>query len=221
MTTAKPAPVGAPITLTLPRFEPLSLDLGRRAVLVGRNKVGKTHLLCTLAGIYGVPRLTRGDFVPPPQDAGEAEAVEHVCRQILPDELALIGSNVQAVMRAAYTLPVVIVDDLGERLHMGAQYRLAKALKDAQDARPELRVIYATHSPYAIVDDEPASNVFVLARDPRALGPDENPATLLTRVRRLSEYPYPRWVGMLRAADLWASSGEDWVWTGVTTRGGE
>lgn len=220
MCPEQPPTVDAPLTFTLPRFEPLSLALSRRAILVGRNKVGKTHLLCTLARVYGVPRLSRGDFVPPPQDAEEAEAVEHVCRQILPDELALIGSNVRAIMRAAYTLPVVIVDDLGERLHMGAQYRLARALKDAQDARPDLRVIYATHSPYAIVDDEPASNVFVLARDPRVLGPDENPATLLTRVRRLSEYPFPRWVGMLSAADLWASSGEDWVWTGVIGGGG-
>lgn len=220
MCPEQPAAVDAPLIFTLPRFEPLSLDLGRRTILVGRNKVGKTHLLCALARVYGVPRLSRGDFVPPPQDAGEAEAVEHVCRQILPDELALIGSNVRAIMRAAYTLPVVIVDDLGERLHMGAQYRLARALKDAQDARPDLRVIYATHSPYAIVDDEPASNVFVLARDPRVLGPDENPATLLTRVRRLSEYPFPRWVRALSAADLWASGGEDWVWTGVAGGGG-
>ena len=215
--SAKPAPVDAPITLTLPRFEPLSLDLGRRAIFVGPNGAGKTHLLYALARHYGVSLVRRGDFVHPPRDEAAVEAVEAACGVILPDPRVPPGVPVAApfvreIMRAAYSRPVVLVDDLGEGLHIGAQARLAKALKDAQEARPELRVIYSTHSPYAFVDDEPASNVFIVARDPRTPGPDETPAKLLTRVKRLSQYPYPRWVGMLRAADLWASSGEDWIW---------
>lgn len=213
------------ISLNLPGFEPLTLNLGRRAIFVGPNFAGKTHLLSALMQHFGAapgfacPALFvgRNDYVAAPQGETACAAVEESCSLIVPDPRLPPGVPVTApfvrqIMRAVYSpYRVVIVDDLGEGLHIGAQYRLAKALCAVQEVRPELRIIYSTNSPYAILDDEPADNVFIVARK-RTLDPDENPAKALTRVKQLSEYPYPRWVRALPASDLWASAGEDWIW---------
>jgi len=221
-----------PISLSLPGFEPLTLNLGRRAIFVGPNCAGKTRLLSALmrhfgpapasfAGhrkyVNGALWVSRYAYVAAPQEEAACEAVEEACRFILPEpglprDVPVTAPFVREIMRAAYSPhPVVFVDNLGEGLHIGAQYRLAKALKDAQEARPELRILYSTHSPQAILDDEPADNVFVVARK-RFMDPDENPAKALTRVKSLGEYPDTLLRMSLRAADLWASAGEDWIW---------
>lgn len=222
------------ISLNLPGFEPLTLNLGRLAIFVGPNFAGKTRLLKALCPLpFGAARefarpalfVGRNDYVAAPQGETACAAVEEACSLIVPDSRLPPGVPVTApfvrqIMRAVYSPHrVVIVDNLGEGLHIGAQYRLVKALRVAQEVRPELRIIYSTHSPYAILDDEPADNVFIVARK-RALDPDENPARALTRVKSLGEYPdYLRRIS-LRAADLWASAGEDWIWDHHDDKGG-
>jgi predicted ATPase len=97
---------------------------------------------------------------------------------------------------------LVLLDDVDRGLHPTAQKALIEQLRGVLKARPELKIICTTHSPYIVSHFEP-SEVRVLGR---------SKTTGDTVCKRLDQHPkideYKRY---LDAGEYWASVGEDWV----------
>ena len=95
----------------------------------------------------------------------------------------------------------LLLDDIDRGLHPQAQARLVQVLRQFQQERPELQVICTSHSPYLL-------DAFRL-EEVRVMGLDAHGYSLC---RSLADHPEAeKWRDMLRAGELWASTGEDWV----------
>lgn len=97
--------------------------------------------------------------------------------------------------------PLILIDDIDHGLHLTAQYQIIKAIRAVMERRPELQVVATSHSPY-LLDEVRPEEVRVMRLD----------AAGHSQARPLTAHPaYARWRGSLRAGELWASVGEDWV----------
>ncbi len=96
---------------------------------------------------------------------------------------------------------LILIDDIDHGLHLTAQYQIIKAIRAVMERRPELQVVATSHSPY-LLDEVRPEEVRVMRLD----------AAGHSQARPLTAHPaYARWRGSLRAGELWASVGEDWV----------
>lgn len=96
---------------------------------------------------------------------------------------------------------LVLLDDIDQALHLSAQHRLIRALRTLQAGTRPFQIVCTSHSPY-LVDALEASEVRVARLDNQGH----------SVVRALSDAPdFERWREALRAGELWASLGEDWV----------
>ncbi len=96
---------------------------------------------------------------------------------------------------------LILIDDLDKGLHPAAQAKLVEILRGVIESRPGLQIIATTHSPY-LLDCFDASEVRVLS-----LGNDG-----YAQCKKLTEHPnFAEWEGALKAGEMWASVGEDWI----------
>ena len=96
---------------------------------------------------------------------------------------------------------LILIDDLDKGLHPAAQAKLVEILRKVMESRPDLQIIATTHSPYLLDCFDP-SEVRVMS-----LGADGS-----ARCKKLTEHPnFAEWEGALKAGELWASVGEDWI----------
>jgi predicted ATPase len=117
-------------------------------------------------------------------------------------EGTLIALAVLVLSQRSEGVRFILLDDVDRGLHPTAQKALIDQLRGVLKARPELKIICTTHSPYIVSHFEP-SEVRVLGR---------SKATGDTVCKRLDQHPkideYKRY---LDAGEYWASVGEDWV----------
>jgi predicted ATPase len=98
---------------------------------------------------------------------------------------------------------LVLIDDIETALHPKAQRELVVQLRKLLDLRPELQILFTTHSVY-MVDGLQPEEVWGLAIDEQGI----------SHVARLSEAPnLDRWRGVLSTGELWDAEGEDWIIT--------
>jgi predicted ATPase len=192
-------------------FAPGELTLGRMAVFVGPNAVGKTQLLSSVAEAGRVPVVGfRSSVHPkPPESMLVLDEVGQARRRVL-----LNGTAVQPVYHCdnwLFVLDVLysirrgatlaVIDGMEGGLHMGAQYRLMREVQAVMEQKPDLTVLLSTHSPY-LLESVRAQDIHVMDR-----GPDG-----LTRVKPLPLAPgFARWSTSMTAGELWACCGEAWV----------
>ena len=100
---------------------------------------------------------------------------------------------------------LVLLDDLDRALHLGAQVRLIRLIrqiqKDIQAQKDiQVQIVATTHSPW-LLQEVDGEDIRVLST-----GPDG-----AARCRTLSDHPdYARWRRMMTAGEVWANVGEDW-----------
>jgi energy-coupling factor transporter ATP-binding protein EcfA2 len=96
---------------------------------------------------------------------------------------------------------LVLLDDIDRGLHIEAQARLVKVLRDLLALDPELQIVCTTHSPYLLDLFDPAE-VRVLALD----------AERRTRAQALTAHPeFSTWKFGTQTGELWAALGHAWV----------
>lgn len=116
-------------------------------------------------------------------------------------EGTLLALGLLTAIHADGLADIVLIDDVDKGLHLGAQYRILKAIRRILERRPGLQVVMTTHSPYLLQEVE-ASEVRVMGLD----------AEGCTKIKRLDEHPqYARWRNGMGTGEIWANLGEDWV----------
>ena len=172
-------------------------------VYVGRNGAGKT---CALGGKNGKTR----NF------SGYCREVEESCdTRIMDSFMAVFPQHQNEYGRSwgeEYTMcllrflwvveaEVVTVDNLAWPLHPLAGQALVAEIRKILQARPWLRVVATTHSPY-LLDWFKAEEVRVFVRA----------ADGTVHTRPLTECPeYEHLSGFMAPGEIWAHVGEDWV----------
>lgn len=117
-------------------------------------------------------------------------------------EGTLIALAVLTLVHRSPDVRFILLDDVDRGLHPTAQKVLIEQLRGVLRARPELKIICTTHSPYIVSNFEP-SEVRVLGR---------SKATGDTVCKRLDQHPQiDEYKRFLDAGEYWASVGEDWV----------
>ncbi|MCU0698164.1 MAG: AAA family ATPase [Myxococcaceae bacterium] len=128
---------------------------------------------------------------------GDARVVGHAV-----SEGTLIALAVLTLVHRSPGVRFILLDDVDRGLHPTAQKALIDQLRGVLKARPELKIICTTHSPYIVSNFEP-SEVRVLGR---------NKTTGDTVCKRLDQHPkIDEYKRFLDAGEYWASVGEDWV----------
>jgi predicted ATPase len=95
----------------------------------------------------------------------------------------------------------LMIDDLEQGLHPKAQRELVSVLRKILDQRPDLQIVFTTHSPY-IVDELAPEETWLLNTD----------ADGVAHARRLSEHPdAEKSLQVLTTGEFWSAEGEDWV----------
>ncbi len=101
---------------------------------------------------------------------------------------------------------ILLIDDIDKGLHPAAQAELVEILRGVLKANPDMQIIATTHSPYLLDCFDP-SEVRVMT-----LGEDG-----FAQCKKLTEHPnFAEWEGALKAGEMWASVGEDWIREPVT-----
>lgn len=96
---------------------------------------------------------------------------------------------------------ILLIDDLDKGLHPAAQAEMISILRSALRAQNHMQIVATTHSPYLLDCFDP-SEVRVMS-----LGDDG-----FAQCRKLTEHPhFADWEGALKAGEMWASVGEDWI----------
>ncbi|MBE2202005.1 MAG: ATP-binding protein [Anaerolinea sp.] len=100
---------------------------------------------------------------------------------------------------------LILLDDVEQGLHPKAQRELVNVLKEVVAHKPNLQIVFSTHSPY-IVDELSPTQVHVL----------NTTHSGYTIAKRLDEHPDAQW-GMqtLTTGEFWDAEGEEWVVAGV------
>ncbi|MBL8922175.1 MAG: AAA family ATPase [Myxococcaceae bacterium] len=110
-----------------------------------------------------------------------------------------------AVLALAHHSPgtrIVLLDDIDRALHPAAQRSLVAQLRAVLQARPDLKIVCTSHSPY-LVEHFEAHEVRVLGRSKK---------TGDTVCKRLDQHPeWERYKRYLDTGSYWMSVGEDWV----------
>lgn len=95
----------------------------------------------------------------------------------------------------------ILLDDIESGLHPRAQRDLIRQLRKLQETRPELQIIFSSHSPYIIDELEP-KDVWIFAAD------DEG----IAHSKRLSDHPdTERAMQVLTTGEFWGAEGDAWV----------
>lgn len=95
----------------------------------------------------------------------------------------------------------LMIDDLEQGLHPKAQRELVSVLRKILDQRPDLQIVFTTHSPY-IVDELAPEETWLLNTD----------ADGVAHARRLSEHPNAeKSLQVLTTGEFWGAEGEEWV----------
>jgi predicted ATPase len=96
---------------------------------------------------------------------------------------------------------LLMIDDLERGLHPKAQRELVGVLRRILDQRPDLQIVFTTHSPY-IVDELAPEETWLLNTDEEGVA----------HTRRLSEHPdAEKSLQVLTTGEFWSAEGEDWV----------
>jgi len=96
---------------------------------------------------------------------------------------------------------LLMIDDLEQGLHPKAQRELVSVLRKILDQRPDLQIVFTTHSPY-IVDELAPEETWLLNTD----------ADGVAHARRLSEHPdAEKSLQVLTTGEFWSAEGEEWV----------
>lgn len=95
----------------------------------------------------------------------------------------------------------LMIDDLERGLHPKAQRELVGVLRKILEQRPNLQIVFTTHSPY-IIDELDPEETWLLNTD----------AEGVAHTRRLSDHPNAaRSLQVLTTGEFWSAEGEDWV----------
>lgn len=95
----------------------------------------------------------------------------------------------------------ILLDDVESGLHPSAQRDLVRQLRRLQKDRPELQIIFSSHSPY-IIDEMQPEDVWLFA-------PDEEG---IAHCAKLSDHPdAKRALEVLTTGEFWSAEGESWV----------
>lgn len=96
---------------------------------------------------------------------------------------------------------LLMIDDLEQGLHPKAQRELVSVLRKILDQRPDLQIVFTTHSPY-IVDELAPEETWLLNTDVDGVA----------HARRLSEHPdAEKSLQVLTTGEFWSAEGEEWV----------
>jgi predicted ATPase len=96
---------------------------------------------------------------------------------------------------------LVLIDDIETALHPKAQRELVVQLRKLLDLRPELQILFTTHSVY-MVDELTPEEIWVLAVD----------AEGISHARQMSDHPDARRsLEVLTTGEFWGAEGEAWV----------
>ncbi len=116
-------------------------------------------------------------------------------------EGTLIALAVLALAHHSPGVRYVLLDDIDRGLHPLAQKALVAQLRGVLAARPDLKIICTSHSPY-LVEHFQAAEV-------RVLGRKKNGDTVC---KRLDQHPeWQKYKEHLDTGSYWASVGEEWV----------
>ncbi len=95
----------------------------------------------------------------------------------------------------------ILLDDIESGLHPSAQRDLIRQLQRLQDTRPELQIIFSSHSPY-IIDEMRPGDVWLFAPDKEGIA----------HCAKLSDHPdAKRALEVLTTGEFWSAEGENWV----------
>jgi predicted ATPase len=95
----------------------------------------------------------------------------------------------------------LMIDDLERGLHPKAQRELVSVLRKILEQRPNLQIVFTTHSPY-IIDELDPEETWLLNTDEGGVA----------YARRLSEHPdAEQSLKVLTTGEFWSAEGEDWV----------
>ncbi len=124
-----------------------------------------------------------------------AVAAEHT------SEGTLMALALLALLLGPQPPQLLMIDDLEQALHPGAQQRLVTLLRAVLAQRPALQILATTHSP-DLVDACRPDEVRVMGGSP-ASG---------VLARPLSDHPEAdKWLKLLRVGEFWSTVGEDWL----------
>jgi len=115
----------------------------------------------------------------------------------------LIATGLLAVLMGAEeeTPQFLMIDDLERGLHPRAQRELVAVLRKILKQRPNLQIVFTTHSPY-IIDELAPEETWLLNTDDGGVA----------YARRLSEHPDAEQnLQVLTTGEFWSAEGEDWV----------
>ncbi len=95
----------------------------------------------------------------------------------------------------------ILLDDVESGLHPSAQRDLVRQLTLLQKNRPELQIIFSSHSPY-IIDEMKPEDVWLFAPDKEGIA----------HCAKLSDHPdAERALEVLTTGEFWSAEGESWV----------
>ena len=95
----------------------------------------------------------------------------------------------------------ILLDDIESGLHPSAQRDLVRQLRRLQETRPELQIIFSSHSPY-IIDEMRPEEVWLFAPDQEGIA----------HCAKLSDHPDAgRALDVLTTGEFWSAEGESWV----------
>ncbi len=96
---------------------------------------------------------------------------------------------------------LLLLDDIESALHPRAQRDLIRQLRKLQETRPELQIIFSSHSPY-VIDEMAPGDVWIFAADDGGIA----------HSARLSDHPdAERAMGPLTTGEFWGAEGDAWV----------
>lgn len=157
-----------------------------------------------------LPRLA---FFVGPNGAGKSWLLERAVRLAKEADPGLTPFRVPLVLAGVWRFTTLqtaiekgqaslfVIEGIDQGLHLRLQYELVEFCQLAVQSNPNLRVWTTCYSPFAL-ESVPHESVFVFAQDKEG----ERHVQPLTACPR-----FDRWGPFFTAGELWANTGEDWV----------